>query len=304
MFLVFVVPLVILIYRHSSGEDSSIKTERLQEQQTGKEKRQQGIIDGILKPDTATFTATVDCITWEPVEILPHNTEGTARGREASRLEESYESESSEHRKESFVNVFDKNMWFGGDSKSGPGSWLKNSRRIINILDIVIKRIKKQTGKRKISLLDSSCGDMTWMPTFLENRTDVDFTGYDIVPANIENHKKTFSSTSWKFEVHDIVADPIPKFDIILSRHTMIHLKNKDVFQLLNNVYDSGSAYLLATNFPDVEVNTELSEDSVGRYRPMNLHLPPFNLPPPVCQANNDGEVDYINIAFWNLDMI
>ena len=81
------------------------------------------------------------------------------------------------------------------------------------------------------------------------------FTGYDIVPGNVEGHKKKFNAKSWKFEVknvtrlclgttlqytpvtflplkssilklppkvHDIVADPIAgKYDIILSRHTL-----------------------------------------------------------------------------------
>jgi hypothetical protein len=42
---------------------------------------------------------------------------------------------------------------------------------------------------------------MTWMPTFLGNRSDIDFTGYDIVPANIENHKKQFALKDWNFEV-------------------------------------------------------------------------------------------------------
>ena len=42
---------------------------------------------------------------------------------------------------------------------------------------------------------------MNWMKHFLENRTDIEFTGYDIVPANIENHKRYFSGRNWNFEV-------------------------------------------------------------------------------------------------------
>ena len=45
------------------------------------------------------------------------------------------------------------------------------------------------------------------MPTFLSNRSDVMFTGYDIVEDNINNHRKTFRETDWKFEVHDIVRE-------------------------------------------------------------------------------------------------
>ena len=75
------------------------------------------------------------------------------------------------------------------------------------------------------------------------------FTGYDIVPGNVQGHQEKFSSEPWKFEVcfnfvvfknftifkhkefhvstvifllvHDIVVEPIQKFDIILSRQTL-----------------------------------------------------------------------------------
>ena len=110
---------------------------------------------------------------------------------------------------------------------------------------------------------------MTWMPTFLGNRTDIEFTGYDIVEANIENHKKKFAHTDWTFEVclgflnfskicvsqvHDSGVDILPRFDLILSRHTMMHLKLKDGVSMLRNFFNSGSHFLLATNFPVVKV--------------------------------------------------
>ena len=66
------------------------------------------------------------------------------------------------------------------------------------------------------SVLDSSCGDMTWMPSFLSSRSDVEFTGYDIVEANINNHRENFKETDWKFETHDIETDPIKiSYDLI-----------------------------------------------------------------------------------------
>ena len=44
------------------------------------------------------------------------------------------------------------------------------------------------------------------------------------------------------FQQHDLVTDKIPEqFDLILSRHTMIHLYNADVLQVLKNFQDSGS---------------------------------------------------------------
>ena len=57
------------------------------------------------------------------------------------------------------------------------------------------------------------------------------------------------------FQVHDIVTDKLTEeYDLILSRHTMQHLKTKDVQSILRNFASSGSKYLLATNFPYLDV--------------------------------------------------
>ena len=105
------------------------------------------------------------------------------------------------------------------------------------------------------SVLDSSCGDMTWMPSFLSSRSDVEYTGYDIVEANINNHREKFSDTDWKFEVHDIVTDPIKiSYDLILSRHTTMHLQISDVVKVIRNFVDSSSKFLLTTSFPTAKV--------------------------------------------------
>ena len=104
-------------------------------------------------------------------------------------------------------------------------------------------------------MLDSSCGDMTWMPSFLSSRSDVEYTGYDIVEANIKNHREKFRDTDWKFEVHDIVVDPINySYDLVISRHTTMHLKISDVVEVIRNIVESSSKFLLTTSFPYTNV--------------------------------------------------
>ena len=51
------------------------------------------------------------------------------------------------------------------------------------------------------------------------------------------NYKKYF-----QFQQHDAVSDKFTEsFDLILSRHTMIHLYNADVLKVIQNFKDSGS---------------------------------------------------------------
>ena len=58
-------------------------------------------------------------------------------------------------------------------------------------------------------------------------------------------NKAIFLVLTWfilSFQQHDLVNDKITKsFDIILTRHTMIHLYTTDAMRVLKNFYDSGS---------------------------------------------------------------
>ena len=47
------------------------------------------------------------------------------------------------------------------------------------------------------------------MPTFLRGRTDVDYTGYDLLPVNIEAAKDRFKNETWVFDTWDLVKDRI-----------------------------------------------------------------------------------------------
>ena len=53
-----------------------------------------------------------------------------------------------------------------------------------------------------------------------------------------------------------------------------------------------------------LQLNSELDEDDNERYRPLNLHLHPFYLPPPVCQTHEDVGLPFSHIAFWELDSL
>ena len=101
---------------------------------------------------------TVDCESWERIEVLEHNKPGRARLSE--KVETNLESESSEHRKESFAKVYENDEW-GNERKSGPGSLLENSWTVIRVLNVLVEKIKKDLGKDRIMSVLSAILDKT-----------------------------------------------------------------------------------------------------------------------------------------------
>ena len=69
--------------------------------------------------------------------------------------EKHLESESSDHRKESFAKVYHNNEWLGGWAdggiKSGRGSLLRNAKQIIKVLNNLVEKMKKDLGKEQIT---------------------------------------------------------------------------------------------------------------------------------------------------------
>ena len=95
--------------------------------------------------------------------------------------------------------------------RSGVGSSLENSENIRQALEKIVPFLAAELGKDKIRILDAPCGDMTWMPEFLRGRTDVEYTGYDLMPVNIEEAKEKFAEEPWQFSTWDLVRDRLGK---------------------------------------------------------------------------------------------
>jgi hypothetical protein len=221
------------------------------------------------------------------------------------------EDETSEQRKDSFQHIFSSRIWGGVKQtiqSSGPGSTWGATNDIREILDHVISYIKKQTGKSRITLLDAPCGDMMWMSRFLANRSDVEYTGVDIVPDLINSHKVTYANqTKWRFIKQDVVKTTINKsYDLIHTRHMTQHLTTSDTLRVLKHFSDSGSLFLLATTYPDKTANTDLVGEGRKsyRFRTQNLQTPPFSLHPPVCmRSEKSSSVNRCFSALWKLPL-
>jgi hypothetical protein len=82
-----------------------------------------------------------------------------------------------------------------------------------------------------------------------------------------------------RFLVLDLLRDPLPAADAILCRDCLVHLSNRDAAQALANLRGSPANWLIATTFPEVTENRDIA---TGQFRPVNLCLPPWGLPPPL----------------------
>ena len=214
--------------------------------------------------------------------------------------------ELANERQASFQKIYKTYGW-GSSQPSGPGSALRFAQEEMAILHSVIRDLKFRLKKTKISLLDIPCGDMTWMPRFLDTRDDVDYTGMDIVPEIINTHKKKFSKKPWKFVHQDIVASALDKpYDLIHTRQMLQHLTNRDVLTALRHFSASGSGFLLATTFATYPLVHELEPHQPARYRTLNLELPPFSLTRPLCYSRDGppGSYKYLHFSgLWELPL-
>ena len=168
----------------------------------------------------------------------------------------------------------------------------------------MIEKLKVDLKKDTISIADIPCGDMQWISHFLKTRTDVNYTGIDIVPELIQRHDATYRNhKNINFVNTDVVQSPLTQpFDIIFSRQMMQHFPNADIHRVLFHFSASGSKYMIATTYPDIIINKELSSTAGIRYRPVNLEIQPFHLVPPTCAYQETQQTDN-SLSMWELPL-
>ena len=175
---------------------------------------------------------------------------------------------------------------------------------MLAVLHTVIDKLKHQLNKTKITILDLPCGDLQWMSHFLNTRSDIDYTGMDIVPELIDKHIRTFADKpNIHFKHFDIVKSKLDSsYDFVLCRMMLQHLLNADVLKALSHFSSSNSIYFGATTFPNVEKNDELIPLG-GRLRFLNLEKPPVGLNPPLCTFPEPLFPDH-HFAIWKLPLL
>ena len=192
----------------------------------------------------------------------------------------------------------------------GPGSTLDYAQEIVAALHVIIGQLKRYLGVDRVRLLDVPCGDLQWMSRFLQTRTDVDYTGVDIVSDVVKHHRTTFADRRWKFLNLDIVSEPINvvDYDLIMTRMMLQHLTHGDVIRILRKLSNVTSShqrpvFFLATTFSNTAYNVKLDINNSGRFSALNLEVKPFRLEPPLCLFR-DGLPEWVHfMGLWRLPL-
>jgi hypothetical protein len=173
---------------------------------------------------------------------------------------------------EAFQMIFEENRWGSSESRSGRGSTLAYTERL---LERYLKTLNVEV------FLDVPCGDFNWMKYVrLPHKTR--YIGGDIVAPLVHDLRKNCGSDRYSFHTIDIVEGPLPNADLWLCRDLLFHLPNDDIQRVFRNFVAAAIPYILTATYNFSRKNDDVK---AGGFRFINLRLPPFMLPPTIINA-------------------
>ena len=190
-----------------------------------------------------------------------------------------------------FDKIYEKNTWGSEESRSGPGSTEKQTRKIREALPTIFKDFNIK------SMLDLPCGDWNWMKNVDLN--GINYIGGDIVQSVVEANK-IYEKDNVKFMHLDICESPLPPADLLFVRDCFVHLSIEDLRRALDNIKKSQYSYLLTTTFPLTNENENIK---TGDWRPLNIMLEPFSLGEPLLLINEEKKRTHTDksMGLWKL---
>lgn len=164
------------------------------------------------------------------------------------------------------------------ETACGAGSTLAFTAHLRAALPDLLRDLKIR------SLVDAPCGDLNWVSQM--DLACLEYIGIDNDRENLgAAYPKVVRARSRILTEGDILANKLPTADAWLCRDFLQHLPNATALKLLRR--EAGNyRWFLLTSHEGNAVNTDIEE--VGGFRPLDLMLPPFSLPPPL-HAIPDG---------------
>ena len=156
-----------------------------------------------------------------------------------------------------------------GDGNSGTGS----TAHATLLYRTFLQQFLKDNEIR--SVVDAGCGD--WEFSSLLDWTGIDYRGYDIVDSVVAANTKKYGKPKIRFFAANIVETELPAADLLISKHVLQHLSNRDVSKFLAQL--PKYKHVLLINGVDRMTMSAANADIVaGEYRELDVTRPPFNV--------------------------
>lgn len=203
---------------------------------------------------------------------------------------------SGKNSEELFTEIYQNSLWQTAmGSISGTGSDPDQTKRIVEVLPLLLEELEVSR------FLDVPCGDFSWMQNI--DLAQIEYIGADIVEALIHENISRYQSESRKFLCVDLLADQLPRVDLVMCRDCLVHLSYEDILLALTNILRSESKYLLTTTFVGRNDNYDIA---TGQWRALDLESHPFEFGKPLRVLNEqcterDGDYSDKSLAVWRV---
>ncbi len=159
------------------------------------------------------------------------------------------------------------------NNPSGPGSGPGSSLRYTEGLRARLPHLL--AGYRVKTLLDAPCGELNWI---LDCDLGIErYIGMDIAP-DIIAHNQARGLPGREFLCADITRAALPGADMMLCRDCLFHLPHADIWRFFRNFAGASIPWLLTSSHLSPR---NVSVETPGDFRFLNLLIEPFKLPPP-----------------------
>jgi len=192
-------------------------------------------------------------------------------------------------RKKIFARIYSKNAW-GTDNRSrffsGGASRGEAVDAYVQEMARVLNNLSREKG-RPITIVDLGCGDFNVGRELLARIEQADYIGCDVVPELIEHNTRENSEGRIRFQLLDVVTDPLPNGDVCIIRHMFQHLSNEEIQAVLGKlafyqkiyVTDGYPAIVRGGVNPDISAGFGVRYDwKTGVGRGIDLDQPPFKV--------------------------
>jgi len=179
------------------------------------------------------------------------------------------------HYEERFETIYREKLWGVNEDNegySGGGSDLNN---ILPYYRYLVQFIQEHNIR---TVVDLGCGDWTFSKYL--DWSGIDYVGYDVVASVIEKNRQKYGSEHIQFVHGNFLSEELPEADLVLCKHVLQHMPNKDVFSFLK-LLPRFKHCLILNAAPVGSINIDYPVEETFPFwedRGIDLTLPPFNV--------------------------